>query len=445
MLLLSGFLLYLPYAEANEGGKPLPSIGKFYKRRILRIVPSYYLCVLIMLVFVALPKGSYNDPNGSFNAWRMWRDLLAHATFTHTLFPFSYTGSPLNGSLWTLGVEMEFYLIFPFLGRAFRRWPIATYLALLAVAFGYREWVKTMPDSTLLFNQLPAQLDAYANGLLAAGIYSALKRRMKQDRWTAALFTALWLMACWGIWQLVRGQASSNGYENIRLGQMDRRFLMSGFCALFMLGLLFGCRFLRLIFGNRVTAFLSAVSFQFYMYHQVFAVQLKEWKIPASMTENPWMSGEYSWQVLYTVLCFAGALAIAKVLQPCCSEASHAIQFRFCKKAAGPPVRAVPAVLHCLFGGVRYACHQSRRRHERHRAGLSVLAGPAQLPGSDHLRRLLPGWHRRHRADGRQHRHGEFQRRLRRFVPDPKRRHHLHGQQLPPAPPCRGRGQRRQN
>ncbi len=311
MLLLSGFLLYLPYAEANEGGKPLPSIGKFYKRRILRIVPSYYLCVLIMLVYVALPKGSYNDPNGSFNAWRMWRDLLAHATFTHTLFPFSYTGSPLNGSLWTLGVEMQFYLIFPFLGRAFRRWPIATYLALLAVAFGYREWVKTMPDSTLLLNQLPAQLDAYANGLLAAGIYSALKRRMKQDRWTAALFTALWLMACWGIWQLVRGQASSNGYENIRLGQMDRRFLMSGFCALFMLGLLFGGRFLRLIFGNRVTAFLSAVSFQFYMYHQVFAVQLKEWKIPASMTENPWMSGEYSWQVLYTVLCFAGALAIA--------------------------------------------------------------------------------------------------------------------------------------
>ena len=137
---------------------------------------------------------------------------------------------------------------------------------------------------------------------------------MKQDRWTALLFTALWLLACWGIWQLVRGQASSNGYENIRLGQMERRFLMSAFCALFMLGLLFGCRFLRLIFGNRVTAFLSAVSFQFYMYHQVFAVQLKEWKIPASVTENPWMVGEYSWQVTYTALCFGGALAIATLL-----------------------------------------------------------------------------------------------------------------------------------
>lgn len=314
MLLLSGFLLYLPYAEATENGKPLPGIGQFYKKRVLRIVPSYYLCVLIMLLFVALPKGSYNNPDGSFNAWYMERDLLAHATFTHTLFGFSYTGSPLNGSLWTLGVEMQFYLIFPFLGRIFRRRPIPTYLTLCAAAVGYRAWVRTMPDSTLLFNQLPGQLAAYANGMLAAGIYSALKRRMKQDAWTRALFTALCLGALCGIWHLARAQAAMNGYENIRMGQMERRFAMSGLCALFMLGLLFGARPLRLIFGNRVTAFLSAVSFQFYMWHQVFAVRLKEWKIPASVTETPWMSGEYSWQLLYTALCYGGALVIAALV-----------------------------------------------------------------------------------------------------------------------------------
>lgn len=314
MLLLSGFLLYWPYAEANEAGKPLPAIGRFYKKRLLRIVPSYYLCVLIMLLFVALPKGSYNNYDGSFNAWHMGRDLLAHATFSHTLFGFSYTGSPLNGTLWTLGVEMQFYLLFPFLGRMFRRWPAATYLMLCAVAFGYREWVKTMPDSTLLFNQLPAQLDAYANGLLAAGIYSALKRRMKQDGWTRVLFTVICLAALCGIWQLARAQAAENGYENIRLGQMNRRYAMSGLCALFMLGLLFGARPLRLLFGNRVTAFLSAISFQFYMWHQVFAVQLKEWKIPASVTEQPWRVGEYAWQLLYTALCFAGAIAISTLV-----------------------------------------------------------------------------------------------------------------------------------
>ena len=313
MLMLSGFLLYLPYAASAEDGKPAPRILPFYKKRILRIVPSYYLCVLIMLVFVALPKKSY-DVNGALSWWRMGRDLLAHGTFTHTLFQFSYTGSPLNGSLWTLGVEMQFYLIFPFLGRLFRRWPTQVYLCMLAAALCYREWVRVQPDSTLIFNQLPGQLEAYANGMLAAGVYTALKRRMKQDRWTRLLFTAVLCIAVCGIWQLVKGQAACNGYDKIRMGQMDRRFAMSGLCAICLLGLLYGARPLRLIFGNRFTAFLSAVSFQFYMWHQVFAVQLKEWHIPASETETPWIMGEYNWQLLYTALCFAGALAISTLV-----------------------------------------------------------------------------------------------------------------------------------
>lgn len=313
MLMLSGFLLYMPCAEAAEAGRPLPSVGRFYKKRLARIVPSYYLCVLLVLLIVALPQGSYRD-GGRFSPWLMTRDLLAHATFTHTLFPFSYTGSPLNGALWTLGVEMQFYLIFPLLARLFRRWPAIVYCVMLAVAVGYCEWVKTRPDSTLLFNQLPAQLGAYANGMLAAGIYTSLKRRMKQDGYTRALFTAITLICLGCIWLLAKGQAAENGYENIRLGQMNRRFLMSGLCALLCLGLLYGVRPVRLLMGNRVTAFLSAVSFQFYMYHQILAVELKNAHIPASVSDTPWMTGERSWQILFVVLCFAIALALSALL-----------------------------------------------------------------------------------------------------------------------------------
>lgn len=313
MLMLSGFLLFLPYAASWEEGKPAPRILPFYKKRLLRIAPSYYLCVLVMLVFVALPQGSYKV-NGVFSPWRMGRDLLAHATFTHTLFGFSYTGTPLNAALWTLGIEMQFYLIFPFLGRLFRRWPLWIYAGMLAIAAAWRMWVRTQPDSTLLFNQLPGQMEAYANGMLAAGIYIALKRRMKQDRWTRILFTALLALSAVGIWQLVQAQAASNGYEMIRMGQLNHRFAMSGLCALLLLGLLYGALPIRLIFGNRITAFLSAISFQFYMWHQVFAVQLKRWHIPVSLSDTPWMDGDRSWQILYTVLCFAGALAISTLV-----------------------------------------------------------------------------------------------------------------------------------
>lgn len=41
LILLSGFLLYLPYAT---GGKRLPAIGSFYRRRLARILPSFF-CV----------------------------------------------------------------------------------------------------------------------------------------------------------------------------------------------------------------------------------------------------------------------------------------------------------------------------------------------------------------------------------------------------------------
>ena len=287
------------------------SIGRLF---MAGWVPGILMCVLLMLFLVALPNGSYRLQDGTLNTGRMLRDLAAHATFTHNLFAFSYTGSPLNGALWTLGVEMQFYLLFPFIARLFRRWPAFTWLLMTAAAFIYRGWVKTLPDTTLYFNQLPAMLDVYANGMAAAAIYSALKRRMKQDKWTAALFTVILCIAVCGLRLLVKTQASITGYENIRMGQMTHRFPLSVLTALSLLGVLYGIRPLRLLLGNRATAVLAAISYQFYMYHQPLAVQLKAWGIPASVNPSPWMSGERSWQILYTVLCFAGALAISALI-----------------------------------------------------------------------------------------------------------------------------------
>jgi len=113
---------------------------------------------------------------------------------------------------------------------------------------------------------------------------------------------------------LLKAQAGTNGYENIRLGQMDRRFGLSVLVSLGMLGLLFGIRPMRLLFGNRVTRILSEISFQFYMWHQVFAVQLKNWNIPVSAFESPWSEGDRTWQYLYTFLCFGGALVISALV-----------------------------------------------------------------------------------------------------------------------------------
>ena len=324
LLLLSGFLLYLPYAQA---GAKLPGIGAFYKRRLIRILPSYLLCVLPMFVLGCV-RGSYPS------AWDAVKDLLAHLTFTHTLFDFSYFRTPINGALWTLGVEMQFYLLFPFLARAYRKFPLLTWAGMAAVAFGFRWYAIRQADTSLYVNQLPAFLDVYANGFLAATAFAALHQRLAKgmDRKAKLFSTVGAVFFLCALMMLVRAQSTCyqgsalDYYEAIRHGQLERRFLLS--CALsgFMLCAAFSLPPLRFLLGNWVMRFLASVSFQFYIYHQMLAVKLREWHIPPA---EPWVEADAArqiaensprtrwdaaWQTRYTLLCFLLALVLAALI-----------------------------------------------------------------------------------------------------------------------------------
>ena len=163
LLLLSGFLLFLPYARAREDRTPCPGVRDYFLKRALRILPSYYLCLAVVFFGFALPRGEYAC------ARDILIDLIGHLTFTHNLAYQSYLGTKLNGVLWTLAVEVQFYAIAPLLGRAFVKRPALTYLLMTAVGWLYRfGFAARLSDSALYFNQLPAMLDVYANGMAAA-------------------------------------------------------------------------------------------------------------------------------------------------------------------------------------------------------------------------------------------------------------------------------------
>ena len=72
---------------------------------------------------------------------------------------------------------------------------------------------------------------------------------------------------------------------------------------------------MRRVLSNRFVRFLSGISFNFYIWHQWLAVKLKEWRIPPYLAEaNPNQAGEMPWQLHYTLLCFAAAIALAALI-----------------------------------------------------------------------------------------------------------------------------------
>ena len=99
---LSGFLITtLLLKEKIKNGKI--SLKRFYIRRCLRILPVAYL-FLSVLVFL----------NFAFNLKVSLGSVVAAAFYVKNL-PLNYVANWSDAHFWTLAIEEQFYLIFPFL------------------------------------------------------------------------------------------------------------------------------------------------------------------------------------------------------------------------------------------------------------------------------------------------------------------------------------------
>jgi peptidoglycan/LPS O-acetylase OafA/YrhL len=116
---LSGFLLYRPFAASLWTGAPLPSLRSYARRRVLRLVPAYWV---ILAVVVAGGAALVRAGDGSLRLGPLHEQPLALAANAALVQGYSpatvLTGI---GPAWTLVVEVAFYSVLPLLALAVAR------------------------------------------------------------------------------------------------------------------------------------------------------------------------------------------------------------------------------------------------------------------------------------------------------------------------------------
>lgn len=115
---LSGFLIIRNlYLENKRDGNI--SLLKFFKRRILRLWPVYYLVILfgILTYNVLIPAiGVDYAVNYSVK-----EQLLFYLFFLPNVFNHYHKVGGILNITWSIGIEEQFYLLFPFIFLIFRR------------------------------------------------------------------------------------------------------------------------------------------------------------------------------------------------------------------------------------------------------------------------------------------------------------------------------------
>jgi peptidoglycan/LPS O-acetylase OafA/YrhL len=158
---LSGFLLWRGHAAAARDLGARPRTGHYLRSRVVRIMPAYLVAVVVILSL--LPDADH----ASLTVW------LANLTLTQIYVPLTLTGGLTQ--MWSLSVEVSFYLALPILALLARRIPVSTRVpaisavAALSWAWGWTPWQAGYAGSGINpLNWPPAFFSWFAAGMLLA-------------------------------------------------------------------------------------------------------------------------------------------------------------------------------------------------------------------------------------------------------------------------------------
>jgi len=156
---ISGFLLYRPFAAAHAAGGQGPQIRRYFRRRVLRIVPAYWAALTLLAIFPGI-VGVFSE-----DWWRFY------------FFLQLYSAETLGGGIpvaWSLCVEASFYLALPL-------WAFA--IGKILSASGSRSWLKAELAALALLAALGTAMQVAADRQLVSDIVGA--SLLGQSAWFA--------------------------------------------------------------------------------------------------------------------------------------------------------------------------------------------------------------------------------------------------------------------
>lgn len=171
--LLSGYFSVASFERSSSN-------SAFYKKRFFRIYPAYFFVVFASFLALAfISTFSLFDYFTSFAAWKYLAANLVFANFMAPVLPgvFEQNYLPyINGSLWTLKIEVAYFLCVPaifFARKHLGKWPVHISLVLISLLYALLV-EKLFTANDVLIKQLPGQLHWFAFGLMAYDLRSKI-------------------------------------------------------------------------------------------------------------------------------------------------------------------------------------------------------------------------------------------------------------------------------
>lgn len=283
--LISGFLLYRPFARARLAGEGSLALGAYFTRRALRIFPAYWVALVFVVVLVGTSGEARNaTPVFSVEGFPRYFALMQ-----------VYDSDTLLGGIsaaWTLSVELSFYVMLPLWALLMRRVRfdgrrgfVTTEAVGLAGLFAIGvAWtaigaMRTDPSAAAFVDVtvidpwlylLPGYLDQFALGMGLAVASIAVADRDRPPAAIAALDRASWFP--WVVAALAfLALGNVLAWFDTRAGQiLAIHELQAVFAFALLLPAVFGDPergIVRRVLANRALLWIGLVSYGVYLWH----------------------------------------------------------------------------------------------------------------------------------------------------------------------------------